>query len=69
MHISPTIFREYDIRGIADVDLTDQVVSAIGQAFGTWLVRQGVRKIVVGGDVRVSTRRISGALVEGLLRT
>ncbi len=69
MHISPTIFREYDIRGVADVDLTDYVVSAIGRAFGTWLVRRGVRKIVVGGDVRLSTHRISSALVEGVLRT
>ena len=69
MHISPTIFREYDIRGVADVDLTDQVVSAIGRAFGTWLVRRGVKKIAIGGDVRLSTRRISHALFEGLLRT
>jgi phosphomannomutase/phosphoglucomutase len=69
MQISPTIFREYDIRGIADSDLTDQVVSAIGRAFGTWLVRRNVRAVSVGGDVRLSTERIIRALVEGLLRS
>ncbi len=31
------IFREYDIRGIADTELTDEFVMSIGHAFGTWL--------------------------------
>ena len=35
MYVSPHIFREYDIRGNAETDLTDPVVRAIGQAFGT----------------------------------
>ncbi|HCL80555.1 MAG TPA: phosphomannomutase, partial [Synergistaceae bacterium] len=66
MHISPAIFREYDIRGVADDDLTDPVVRAIGAAFGTWLRQRGVDKASVGGDVRLSTERITGALVDGL---
>lgn len=66
MHISPAIFREYDIRGVADDDLPNPVVRAIGAAFGTWLRQRGVDKAAVGGDVRLSTERITGALVDGL---
>ena len=66
MQISPAIFREYDIRGVADSDLTDPVVEAVGKAFGTWLRRRGVTKVSVGGDVRVSTARIEKAAVRGL---
>jgi len=33
--ISPTIFREYDIRGLVDRDLTEEAVHAIGQGLGT----------------------------------
>ena len=31
------IFREYDIRGVADRDLTDPVTERIGKAFGTYV--------------------------------
>jgi len=66
MQISPVIFREYDIRGVADSDLSNPVVEAVGKAFGTWLRRRGVGKISVGGDVRLSTARIERAAVRGL---
>jgi phosphomannomutase/phosphoglucomutase len=35
--LPPNIFREYDIRGIADVELPDAGVKQLGQAFGTYL--------------------------------
>lgn len=66
MQISPSIFREYDIRGVADSDLADPAVEAVGKAFGTWLRRRGVTKISVGGDARLSTARIEEAAVRGL---
>jgi len=66
MNISPNIFREYDIRGVADAELTDEVVFAIGKSFGTWLLGRGVKKIVLGGDVRLSTERISAAATAGM---
>ncbi|MDR2180067.1 MAG: phosphomannomutase/phosphoglucomutase [Synergistaceae bacterium] len=83
MHISPDIFREYDIRGTADtdtslntantagegVDLTDDAVATIGKSFGTWLAQRGVKKIALGGDVRLSTGRIRKAAAEGVLST
>lgn len=67
MHIPSVIFREYDIRGVADTDLNDAVVAAVGKAFGTWLVQRGATRISVGGDVRLSTPLILKKLVEGII--
>lgn len=67
--INPYIFREYDVRGIVDKDLTDEVVRLLGKAFGTYLQRQGGKKVSVGGDVRLSTERFREALINGLLST
>jgi phosphomannomutase/phosphoglucomutase len=64
--MNPHIFREYDIRGIADVDLTDDVVTTIGRALGTYYVRHGAKHVVVGQDVRTTSPRIAAALTSGL---
>ncbi|MDR2174667.1 MAG: phosphomannomutase/phosphoglucomutase [Synergistaceae bacterium] len=69
MNISPDIFREYDIRGVADTDLTDDAAELIGKSFGTWLAERRVRKIVLGGDVRLSTERIRAAAARGVTST
>ncbi len=61
------IFREYDIRGLAEEELTSENVELIALAYGTWLVRNGVSKATLGGDVRLSTNRIKAALANGLL--
>ena len=58
MEVPANIFREYDIRGNAEEELTSETVRSIGLAFGTFLARSGVNKISVGGDVRLSTERI-----------
>jgi phosphomannomutase/phosphoglucomutase len=63
------IFRQYDIRGLAEKELTDEVSRSIGQAFGTFLVREKKKKIALGYDLRSSSVRIRKALVEGLLST
>lgn len=60
------IFREYDIRGIADRDLTDDVVRAVGRAFAQKMAERGMRRIAVGRDVRLSSPRIRAAVIEGL---
>ena len=60
------IFREYDIRGIAERDLTDDVVRAVGRAFGEAMRERGKTRIAVGRDVRLSSPRIRSAVVEGL---
>lgn len=67
--MNPNIFREFSIRGIADQELPDNLVTLIGQAMGTFLKRQGKSTFLVGRDVRSSSFRISQALIEGLTQT
>ena len=65
--MNPQIFREYDIRGVADRDLDDGVVRAVGRAFAQCMRERGKLTIAVGRDVRLTSARIRAALVEGLL--
>ncbi|HLQ65904.1 MAG TPA: phosphomannomutase/phosphoglucomutase [Candidatus Limnocylindrales bacterium] len=65
--MNPEIFREYDIRGFAERDLTDDVVRAIGRAFGDRMRERGKSLIAVGRDVRLSSPRIRTALIQGLV--
>lgn len=67
MTLNEKIFREYDIRGVADRDLSDDLVSKLGQSLGTYISQKGGKKITVGRDCRVSSERIRNALVKGLL--
>lgn len=60
------IFREYDIRGIAEEELTDPTVRLIGRGYGAFLAASGIHRVPVAGDVRLSTPRIRAAAVEGL---
>ncbi len=61
------IFREYDIRGLADTELTNTVCRDIGRAFATFLRRQNKKTLCVGHDLRQSGTRMAQALMEGLL--
>ena len=63
----PKVFREYDIRGIVGVEITDPDVSTLGRAFGTYMARQGKRRVVVGRDCRLSSDRYRDLLVSGML--
>jgi phosphomannomutase/phosphoglucomutase len=65
--LKPTIFREYDIRGVADQELQSADVEVLGQAFGTYLQRHGGRNITLGRDTRLSSPRLHDALLRGLI--
>lgn len=67
--MNPEIFREYDIRGLADQELTNEVVYDLGRAFGTHMRRRELQELAVGRDVRLSSPRIRETLIEGLLST
>ncbi len=67
MQVPKTIFREYDIRGKADGDLTTPVATAIGRAFGSVLRETSARpSVAVSRDARLSGPRIFGAVTAGL---
>ncbi|HAF17230.1 MAG: phosphomannomutase/phosphoglucomutase [Thermacetogeniaceae bacterium] len=67
MMMNKAIFRQYDIRGHADRDLTDDTVRLIGQAFGTYVQEQGTNEVLVGRDNRLSSDRLHKMLLKGLL--
>src|SRR5689334_1304188 len=67
--LNPTIFREYDIRGVADTDLLSEDVVQLGRGIGTYLIRKAGGKVNLGRDVRLSSKRLRDALMEGLLST
>jgi len=69
MEINPQIFREYDIRGVVDKDLTTDVVRRLGQGFGTHMVKLGLKKLAVGRDGRLSSKAFSEELIQGLMST
>ncbi len=69
--MSTHIFREYDIRGVADRDLTDDVTRGIGRGLAKMLRPearpQDAPRIVVARDCRRSGPRLFDALLEGLV--
>lgn len=60
------IFREYDIRGLVDKELTPELMKKIGLAVGTMVVQQGRDKFMVGSDNRLSGKKLMTQLVKGL---
>ncbi len=64
--LNPAIFREYDIRGVADLELRDVDIELLGRALGTYLRRHGGDRVNLGRDCRLSSERLRNALVCGL---
>lgn len=67
--MNPTIFREYDIRGIADKDITDDEVYTLARAIGTYMKQQGCTKLAVGRDCRLTSERYAEIIIKGLTET
>jgi len=65
--MNPRIFREYDIRGLVDQDLTDDTVWLIGRGLATYLFLRGKSRVVVGRDGRLSSPRLRDSLVQGMV--
>jgi phosphomannomutase len=68
--VNPAIFRAYDIRGLVEHDLTNEVLTLLGKAAGTFFLRRNnARTLVVGRDARISSPAFQQALIEGVLST
>lgn len=66
LQMPDTIFRAYDIRGIAAHQLTDEIVYQIGLAIGSEAVERGQQEMIVARDGRASSEAIAEALTRGL---
>ena len=67
--MNPEMFREYDIRGVAGKDMTEDDVILIGKGVGTFLREHGCSKLTVGRDCRLTSDLYSEKVIEGLLST
>jgi phosphomannomutase/phosphoglucomutase len=65
--LKSTIFREYDIRGIAEEELRSADIVTLGRGLGTLLQQKRGRRINLARDCRLSSPRLHDALLEGLM--
>jgi len=64
--MNPHVFREYDIRGVADTDLDDAFTLDLGRALGTFHRRADRRRIALSRDCRMSSPRLAHTMERGL---
>jgi phosphomannomutase/phosphoglucomutase len=69
VEVDASIFRAYDIRGVVNHTLTEEVVKLIGRAIGSEALQRGRQTVIVGRDGRLSGPALSRALIEGLRET
>lgn len=63
------IFRAYDIRGVADTELNDEIAFRIARAIGTLAAEAEEKTIILGHDGRNSSERLRAVVEKGLLES
>jgi len=66
-NINPSIFREYDIRGVYEKDLTEDLAYTLGKSYGSYIRKYNSDKVLIGRDNRISSPILSKALIQGIL--
>jgi phosphomannomutase/phosphoglucomutase len=66
MQLNPTIFREYDIRGTVDRDLSVDFARLLGRAFALYAKEHGRNNLAIGYDCRHSSEPYARAISEGI---
>jgi phosphomannomutase len=69
MHVHPSIFKAYDIRGIVGQTIDATFAEHLGRAFGSEAVAAGEKAVAVGRDGRLSGPKLAAALIKGLKST
>jgi len=68
----PSIFREYDIRGVAERDFDARFAHALARGYAAYLAERGATgrgRIGVGRDCRLTSDAYAAAIREGLLES
>ncbi len=63
------VFRQYDIRGNANTQITDDFALRLGKAIGSDLINSGQENLLLGVDGRTSSPRLKEAFIQGVLST
>lgn len=67
--INRSIFRAYDIRGVEDEDFDLEWVRVLARACGTYFLKNGWSRALLGHDCRASSPGYQAAMAEGLAET
>ena len=67
--MNPSIFREYDIRGLAEKDFDGEFAFLLGKVHGTNISRNGGQRVTVGRDCRATSDAYAEAVIAGLAST
>ena len=67
VQLNPAVFREYDIRGIADRDFDADFARQLGSAFATTAAENGATLVGVGRDCRLTSDAYAAALRDGIV--
>ncbi len=67
--MNTNIFRQYDIRGKVDIELTEDLAVLIGKAYGSMLRRKGLLTVTCGRDGRLHSKRLQEKLICGIAAT
>jgi len=67
--MNPSIFREYDIRGLAEEDFDVHFARLLGQVHGSAVAEKGGKRVAVGWDCRATSEGYARAVMEGLQST
>jgi len=65
MKMNPHNFREYDIRGVAEVDFDKEFAYTLARAVATHGQKYNTQKVTVGRDCRLSSDGYAEAVMEG----
>jgi phosphomannomutase/phosphoglucomutase len=66
LQLNPAIFREYDIRGVAERDFDADFARRLGRAFGTLAAEHGAALVGVGRDCRLTSDAYARAVRDGM---
>lgn len=67
--MNPAVFREYDIRGLAEKDFDDGFARILGKVHGTIVTDKGGKRVAVGRDCRYTSDSYAEAMMDGLAST
>ena len=64
--MNPAVFREYDIRGLAEIDFDKDFALLLGKVHGTAIAEKGGTRVAVGRDVRATSDPYADAVIAGM---
>ncbi len=65
--MNPSVFREYDIRGLAEKDFDKDFALLLGKVHGTAVAEKGGTRVAVGRDCRATSDPYAEAVIAGLV--